>query len=259
MVRLQNMGFPGNYYRSSPTASIHIQLFIENTRELKLKYAHLGLRKNSDDLGGSCSLHILARRVSSKGPLFIAINLHIKVVEIEDRAAVVADDVLIEEIDSTKFLGLYLERSLTWDDHIESTCSKVSSGNYALRNLSKFCSRGVLKMAYFGLGAWIANFALSLHPHVALYCRFKCELVRGRDVHQYGTRGRDNLRLYPHRTAAFKRLPSEVGVKLINKLPDEIKDLNEPTKFKSRLRHFLVSRVYSVQEFYGGPLGLNLK
>ncbi|KAG8312653.1 hypothetical protein J6590_018298 [Homalodisca vitripennis] len=77
-----------------------------------------------------------------------------------------------------------------------------------------------------------------------------CELVRGRDVHQYWARGRDNLRLHPHRTAAFKRLPSEVGVKLINKFPDEIKNLTEPTKFKARLRHSLVSRVfYSVEDF----------
>ncbi|KAG8247621.1 hypothetical protein J6590_057189 [Homalodisca vitripennis] len=28
---------------------------------------------------------------------------------------------------------------------------------------------------------------------VILYCRLKCELEWGRDVHQYGTRGRDNF------------------------------------------------------------------
>ncbi|KAG8271581.1 hypothetical protein J6590_059056 [Homalodisca vitripennis] len=43
---------------------------------------------------------------------------------------------------------------------------------------------------------------------VALYCRLKCELVRGMDVHQYGTRGRDNFRVQQHRTAAFEHLPS---------------------------------------------------
>ncbi|KAG8317313.1 hypothetical protein J6590_029884 [Homalodisca vitripennis] len=85
---------------------------------------------------------------------------------------------------------------------------------------------------------------------VALYCRFKCELVQGRDVHQYGTRGRDNFRIQQHRTATFERLPSEVGVRFINKLPDEIKNLNDPKKFKARLRNLLVSRVfYSVEEF----------
>uniref|UniRef100_A0A1B6JY10 Reverse transcriptase domain-containing protein n=1 Tax=Homalodisca liturata TaxID=320908 RepID=A0A1B6JY10_9HEMI len=67
-----------------------------------------------------------------------ALNFCLRQREIEDRAAVMADDVLIEETDSTKFLGMYLNRSLTWDDHIESNCLKVSSGIYALRNLSKF-------------------------------------------------------------------------------------------------------------------------
>ncbi|KAG8303330.1 hypothetical protein J6590_013601 [Homalodisca vitripennis] len=85
---------------------------------------------------------------------------------------------------------------------------------------------------------------------VALYCRFKCELVQGRDVRQYGTRGRDNFRIQQHRTAMFERLPSEVGVRFINKLPDEIQNLNDPKKFKARLRNLLVSRVfYSVEEF----------
>ncbi|KAG8296354.1 hypothetical protein J6590_058954 [Homalodisca vitripennis] len=46
---------------------------------------------------------------------------------------------------------------------------------------------------------------------VALYCRFKCELVQGRDVHQCGSRGWDIFRIQQHRTATFERLPSEVG------------------------------------------------
>ncbi|KAG8320288.1 hypothetical protein J6590_071942 [Homalodisca vitripennis] len=58
-----------------------------------------------------------------------------------------------------------------------------------------------------------------------------------------------------HRTATFKRLPSDVGVKLINKFPDEIKNLNDPTKFKARLRHFLVSRVFYLRRVYNEPLG----
>ncbi|KAG8262471.1 hypothetical protein J6590_052116 [Homalodisca vitripennis] len=52
----------------------------------------------------------------------------------------------------------------------------------------------------------------STASRVALYCRFKCELVQGRDVHKYGTRGRDNFRIQQHRTATFERLPSEVGL-----------------------------------------------
>ncbi|KAG8258907.1 hypothetical protein J6590_021702 [Homalodisca vitripennis] len=40
-----------------------------------------------------------------------ALNFCLRQREIEDRAAVMADDVLIEETDSTKFLGMYLEKS----------------------------------------------------------------------------------------------------------------------------------------------------
>ncbi|KAG8284026.1 hypothetical protein J6590_003718 [Homalodisca vitripennis] len=76
------------------------------------------------------------------------------------------------------------------------------------------------------LEALIVDFALSLYPcEVVLYCQFKCKLVQGRDVYQYGTRGRDNIRIQQHRTATFDRLSSEVGIKLINELPDETKML----------------------------------
>ncbi|KAG8330360.1 hypothetical protein J6590_065956 [Homalodisca vitripennis] len=35
------------------------------------------------------------------------------------------DDVLLEEAESVKFLGMYLDRGLTWDFHIDSICSKA--------------------------------------------------------------------------------------------------------------------------------------
>ncbi|KAG8290828.1 hypothetical protein J6590_074816 [Homalodisca vitripennis] len=45
---------------------------------------------------------------------------------------------------------------------------------------------------------------------VVLYCRSKCNLVQGRDIHQYGTSGRDNFRVQQHRTAAFESFLSEM-------------------------------------------------
>ncbi|KAG8267055.1 hypothetical protein J6590_059096 [Homalodisca vitripennis] len=45
---------------------------------------------------------------------------------------------------------------------------------------------------------------------VALYCRSKCVLMRGIDIHSYETRGRENYRGQQHRTVAFERLPSQM-------------------------------------------------
>ncbi|KAG8297257.1 hypothetical protein J6590_038861 [Homalodisca vitripennis] len=51
---------------------------------------------------------------------------------------------------------------------------------------------------------------------VILYSRSKCALVLGGDVHHHGIRARDNFRVQEHRTNAFRNLPSQVGVRLIN-------------------------------------------
>ncbi|KAG8255708.1 hypothetical protein J6590_086413 [Homalodisca vitripennis] len=44
---------------------------------------------------------------------------------------------------------------------------------------------------------------------VILYSVSRCVLGRGGDVHQHGTRGRDNFRVQQHRTNAFRNLPSQ--------------------------------------------------
>ena len=61
------------------------------------------------------------------------------------------DDVVLEVTESTTFLGMNLDQGLTWNDHVDKVCSKVTSGIHALSILSKTCSVEVLKMAYFGL------------------------------------------------------------------------------------------------------------
>ncbi|KAG8314793.1 hypothetical protein J6590_084668 [Homalodisca vitripennis] len=41
----------------------------------------------------------------------------------------------LEEVESTRFLGIYIDRGLTWTDHVEHVCARVASGVFALRNL----------------------------------------------------------------------------------------------------------------------------
>ncbi|KAG8296812.1 hypothetical protein J6590_048887 [Homalodisca vitripennis] len=85
---------------------------------------------------------------------------------------------------------------------------------------------------------------------VITYCKSKCDLVRGGDVHQYGTRGRDNFRTSQYRLTLSQHLPQQVGVRLINKLPESIKNSNNQNQLKTRLKCLLVSKAfYSVDEF----------
>jgi len=182
---------------------------------------------------------------------------------------ILVDDDLLEETQSTKFLGMILDRGLNWDDHIDSR-SKVTSGIYFLHNLSKFCLQDVLKMAYYPLiyphltysiRLWgscskqryervfrLQNMVVRIIAkleyrescrnsfrelslltlaslyilEVRIYCRSKIMLVWGSDIHEYKTRGRDNCRINQHRTAKFETLPSQMGIKLINELPNVI-------------------------------------
>uniref|UniRef100_A0A1B6HBP3 Uncharacterized protein n=1 Tax=Homalodisca liturata TaxID=320908 RepID=A0A1B6HBP3_9HEMI len=128
----------------------------------------------------------------------------------------------------------------------------------AVRILLKLNPRESCKDAFRSLG--LLTFPCLFILEVILYCRLKCELERGRDVHQYGTRGRDNFRLDQHRTMAYGRLPSQVDVRLINRLSEGIKNLNDPNQFKARLKHFLVSKAfYSVDEFIMGRWYENIR
>ncbi|KAG8298113.1 hypothetical protein J6590_020780 [Homalodisca vitripennis] len=85
---------------------------------------------------------------------------------------------------------------------------------------------------------------------VIMYCKSKCDLVRGGSVHHYETRGRDNFRTRQYRLTLSQHLPQQVGVRLINKLPESVKLSANQHQFKTRLKRLLVSKAfYSVDEF----------
>lgn len=65
------------------------------------------------------------------------------------------------------------------------------------------------------------------------------------------TRGKTVLRLKKHRTILYEQLPSQDGVKLMNHLPQRMKELVNSKHFKYQSRqHYLLTLVYnSVWEF----------
>jgi Reverse transcriptase (RNA-dependent DNA polymerase) len=54
-------------------------------------------------------------------------------------------------VETVGLLGFTLDEHLTWSNHIDLLCNKLSSQLYLLRRLSKILTPDVLKMAYFSL------------------------------------------------------------------------------------------------------------
>lgn len=52
---------------------------------------------------------------------------------------------------SFKFLGHVIDEHLTWTDHIQNVCSKISSGNYALARVKNFLPQKVRLTLYNSL------------------------------------------------------------------------------------------------------------
>lgn len=55
----------------------------------------------------------------------------------------------ISQVKYTKFLGLIVDETLTWNSHVENLTHKISSGIYILRNFANLCSIDILKMLYY--------------------------------------------------------------------------------------------------------------
>jgi len=58
---------------------------------------------------------------------------------------------VIDVCDSTKFLGIWIDKHLKFGDHIDYVCNKLSSGIFVLRNLAAFADSKVLLTAYYGM------------------------------------------------------------------------------------------------------------
>lgn len=61
---------------------------------------------------------------------------------------VMIDSEPIEQIFSTKFLGLLIDGNLNWNEHVDKIISKINSGLCALRKMADLCSQSTLKLIY---------------------------------------------------------------------------------------------------------------
>ena len=69
------------------------------------------------------------------------------------------NDVGVSQVSSTKFLGVIVNETLTWKDHIQIITNKVSKGICILYKVSSILPHSVLKSLYYAL----------IHPYLE-YC-----------------------------------------------------------------------------------------
>jgi hypothetical protein len=58
-------------------------------------------------------------------------------------------DKTIEEVETTKFLGLQGDNNLNWKTHIQYIVPKLSSACFAMRNITSLIKTETLKLVYF--------------------------------------------------------------------------------------------------------------
>jgi hypothetical protein len=67
----------------------------------------------------------------------------------EIKMQIITSNTIISNINSTKFLGLIIDSTLSWKAHITGLTSKLNKACYAIRAIKPFVSLEVMKMIYY--------------------------------------------------------------------------------------------------------------
>jgi hypothetical protein len=67
----------------------------------------------------------------------------------EIKILIIASNSLIPNINSTKFLGLIIDNTLSWKDQIAELTTKLNKACYAIRAIKPFMSLDILITIYF--------------------------------------------------------------------------------------------------------------
>lgn len=196
-----------------------------------------------------------------------------------------------------KFLGIMIDSSLSWTQHISSLKSKLSSSVFALKRLCGELEQDGLRQAYFGLFQSHMSYGLivwgcashakdifiiqkrairviagvqyrehcrdifinlriltlySLYiMQCLLYLRINVDKMKMRSTtHSHNTRSSHLLNVNRSRLHKTDQSPTNAAVKLMNRLPIEVRQLGYK-RFKQILELFFLSNpFYSVKEFF---------
>ena len=68
--------------------------------------------------------------------------------QVHDDIDIKINDVRIEQVQSMKYLGIYIDNKLSWDVQCDKLCSNVASKISVLRRIRQFCRPSTLKLIY---------------------------------------------------------------------------------------------------------------
>jgi len=108
---------------------------------------------------------------------------------------IIYKDKKLTTVDSTKFLGLTLDNSLSWKKHIEAIVPKLSAATFAMRIVQPFLSLDSLKLIYYSYFHSILTYGIIFWgntPHSNVIFRMQKRIV----TIMVGVRNRDSCREY---------------------------------------------------------------
>jgi hypothetical protein len=84
-----------------------------------------------------------------------------------------------------------------------------------------------------------------------MLCKINIEKMKlNEEIHDHCTHHKLDLHVQFYRITLFKNNVANVNIKLYNKLPNKIKNLEKLQEFKGKLKYFLLQHIfYSVDEY----------
>ena len=68
--------------------------------------------------------------------------------QIQDDVDIKINDIRIEQVQSMKYLGIYIDNRLSWDVQCDKLCANVAGKISVLRRIRPFCRPNTLKLLY---------------------------------------------------------------------------------------------------------------
>jgi len=150
-----------------------------------------------------------------------------------------ATNSLITNINSTKFLGLFIDCTLSWREHILHLTPKLNKAYHAIRTIKLFMSQNVLRTVYFPYFHSVMSYGIIFcgNPHITNSFKIQKRIIR--IITNKGNRAsRENLFKQPQ----ILTLPSQYIFSLLTfvaKNRDLFSSNNEIHYINTRLNYIL--------------------